>query len=108
VWGDLGQPGQAGVANCLIVKLRNLGLERRAFLSLFRWKHACQQLDLVAIDPGVHAVAVRLDLVQPLPVGASSTRRVSCGLIHLGGRDVVPTTHFITAGRSRKSKDRMR
>jgi hypothetical protein len=28
---------------------------------------------------------------QPSPVGASSTRRVSCGLIHLGGRDVVPT-----------------
>ena len=63
-----GEPGQAGVANCLIVKLRNLGLdsdERRAFLSLFKWKHACQQLDLVAIDPGVHAVAVTLDVVQP-------------------------------------------
>ena len=29
--------------------------------------------------------------VQPLPVGASSTRRVSCGLIHVGGRHVVPT-----------------
>jgi len=25
------------------------------------------------------------------PPGASSTMRVSCGLIHLGGRDVVPT-----------------
>jgi hypothetical protein len=24
-------------------------------------------------------------------ISASSTRRVSCGLIHLGGRDVVPT-----------------
>jgi len=47
-----------------------------------------QQLDLAAIDPGMHAVAVVLDLMQPArpgPAGASATRRVSWGLIHFGG-----------------------
>ena len=53
---------------------------------------ACQQRGLAAVDERMHAVAVVLDLVHPvLAARRSSTRRVSCGLIHLGGRDVVPT-----------------
>ena len=43
-----------------------------------------QQLDLATVDPGVHAVTVVFDLVQPVR-GASSTRHVSSGLIHFGG-----------------------
>jgi len=44
----LGNPVGPDVANCLIVKLRNLGLdsdERRAFLSLFKWTHAIRRGD---------------------------------------------------------------
>ena len=45
-----------------------------------------QQRRLAVVHPRMHALAVILDLVQPLPArGASSTRRVSCGLIHPGG-----------------------
>src|SRR4051794_12781111 len=41
-----------------------------------------EQLDVAALDARMHAVAVVLDLVQPaLPLGASFTKRVSCGLI---------------------------
>jgi hypothetical protein len=37
---------------------------------------------------------------QPPPAGASSTRRVSCGLIHFGGRDVVPTAAIYSKRRA--------
>ena len=52
----------------------------------------CEEALYISVGPnaaGVNAIAVVLDLVQP--AGASSTKRVSCGLIHLGGRDVVLT-----------------
>jgi hypothetical protein len=52
---------------------------------------AGEQLDVATVDPRVHLVAVVLDLLHPSPAAASSTRRVSCGLIHLGGRVVVTT-----------------
>jgi len=53
---------------------------------------AGQQLDLPAIQLGVHAIAVVLDLVnQSLRARASSTGRVGCGLIHFRDRLVFPT-----------------
>ena len=52
---------------------------------------ARQQLDFPAIDTGMHAIAVVLDLVQPAIARRRVAMRVSCGLIHLGGRSVLPT-----------------
>ena len=44
-----------------------------------------RQLDVAAVEPRMHSVAIEFDLVQPVrPSGASLTNSVSCGLIHAG------------------------
>jgi hypothetical protein len=52
-----------------------------------------------------------LGVLPSLPAGASSTRLVSCGSIHLGGEDVVPTTavgsHFAGRGIAGPPNERM-
>jgi hypothetical protein len=103
-----------GVPRC-DVEERDVGTRarrKRPATSPRRVRQSCGDCDRVTSRPVMNRprcccvtfthMSVRVR--PPLRVCEPHLASVSCGLTHLGGRDVVPTTHVITDGRSRKAK----